>query len=114
MLCSHFLFVLTKTSITQTLRESKLIKQFWSSNLVDNDNHILKPQITAGEDILFNNISVEKIKIDGNFLNQYLLQDNVNTTVNRNYAIYFYGSNVIIEDLILLQNYKKFHQYSIL
>jgi len=97
---SH-LTIPTGFSITGKGRESKLIKQFWSSNLVDNDNHILKPQIAAGEDSLFNNVSVEKIKIDGNFLNQYLLQDNVNTTVNRNYAIYFYGSNIIIEDLIL-------------
>ena len=91
----------TGFSITGKGRESRLIKQYWSTNLVQNDNHIIKPQIISGEDSLFNNISIEKIRFEGNLLNQYLLQDNINTAVHRNYAIYLYGSNVIIEDIVL-------------
>ena len=88
-------------SITGKGRESKLIKQYWSTDFTNNDNHVIKPKIITGEDSLFNNVSIEKIKIDGNFLNQYLLQDNTNTAVHRNYAIYLYGSRIIFEDLEL-------------
>ena len=88
-------------SITGKGRESRIIKQYWSTNLIDNDNHIIKPQINLGEDSLFNEVSIEKVKIDGNFLNQYLLQDDTNTSVQRNYAIYLFGENIIIEDVQL-------------
>lgn len=95
------LSVPTGFSITGKGRESKLIKQYWSTDLVQNNNHIIMPSVVQGEDSLFNNVSIEKLKIEGNFLNQYLLQDDTNTSVNRNYAVYLYGSRIIIEDIEL-------------
>jgi hypothetical protein len=88
-------------SITGKGRESKLIKQYWSADITANDNHIIKPNIATGEESLFSDISIEKIKIDGNFLNQFLLQDNTNQSVHRNYAIYVYGPNMFFEDVEL-------------
>ena len=88
-------------SITGKGRESKLIKQYWSTDITANDNHIIKPNIATGEESLFSDISIEKIKIDGNFLNQFLLQDNTNQSVHRNYAIYVYGPNMFFKDVEL-------------
>ena len=88
-------------SITGKGRESKIIKQYWSTDFTNNTNHIFEPQVNINEQVLVKNISIEKLKIDGNFLNQYLLQDNTTTSIHRNYAVYMYGADLYFEDIQL-------------
>lgn len=77
-------------------KESKLTKQYWSTDFNANTNLMIIPSVN---DSSFQSVVFENFKIDGNFLNQYLLQDTTNVTVNRNYCVYLFGNSLYLEDI---------------
>jgi hypothetical protein len=93
------LTVPTGFSIYGKGNEAKLVKQYWSTNFNTNDNHLIVPNVAIGAESTFKDVSIENVKLDGNFLNQYLLQDDTTTSSNRNYLVYLYGKRITIRDV---------------
>lgn len=93
------LTVPTGFSIYGKGNETKLVKQYWSTDFNNNDNHLIVPDVAPGAESTFKDVSIENVKLDGNFLNQYLLQDDITTAANRNYIVYLYGKRITIKDV---------------
>ncbi len=75
--------------------QTQLIKTPWSMNRFTASNSMLVLDEDNYTD--FKNVSVKNLRLDGNFVNQFLASDTVNNYLN--YAIHMYGNDILFENL---------------
>lgn len=77
---------------------TRLIKQYWSTDFNNNSNILISPDI---ENEIFGGTKFSNFEIDGNFLNQYLVNDNNIQNFNKNYICYGYGKRINFDNVTI-------------
>jgi hypothetical protein len=75
--------------------QTQLIKTPWSMNTATASNSVIR--LDDDNYTSFKNVSLKNLRIDGNFVNQFLASDIANPYLN--YAVHMYGQDILIENV---------------